>query len=299
MQMLRVTGGLARWTGVLATAALIVVGTIQPAHAGTPPTISGFSPSNGPVGTGVTINGSNLLGSTSVRFNGTAARIQRERIREPDHDHGPERCHDRSDSVTTPNGTAQTGGNFVVSGSSGAPSITSFTPRNGPVGTHVTITGLRFTGVSSVRFNATGAAFTINGAGTQISTTVPSGATTGKVAVSGPSGSDQSYGDFTVTNATMPNISGFSPTEWQRGNGGHDERLGLTGATQVRFNGTVAPSFSVVNAGKITATVPSGATTGRISVTTAAGTDSSNGNFTVTGQGSRASPPPAAPRGRR
>ena len=43
---------------------------------GTAPTLSGFTPGNGPVGTAVTINGSNLGGATSVRFNGTGATIQ-------------------------------------------------------------------------------------------------------------------------------------------------------------------------------------------------------------------------------
>jgi uncharacterized protein (TIGR03437 family) len=38
-----------------------------------PPTIAGFSPTSGSVGTSVTITGTNLTGASSVRFNGTAA----------------------------------------------------------------------------------------------------------------------------------------------------------------------------------------------------------------------------------
>ena len=37
------------------------------------PSISGFSPASGPVGTSVTINGSNFTGTTSVAFNGASA----------------------------------------------------------------------------------------------------------------------------------------------------------------------------------------------------------------------------------
>ena len=39
----------------------------------TPPTISGFTPTSGPVGTSVTISGTNFTGATAVRFNGTSA----------------------------------------------------------------------------------------------------------------------------------------------------------------------------------------------------------------------------------
>ena len=54
----------------------------------------------------------------------------------------------------------------------------------------------------------------------------------------------------------------------------------LTGATSVTFNGTAA-SFQVVSASEITATVPGGATTGKIQVTTPGGTLTSNVTFRV------------------
>jgi len=55
----------------------------------------------------------------------------------------------------------------------------------------------------------------------------------------------------------------------------------LTGATSVTFNGTAA-TFTVVSASEITTTVPTGATTGLVEVTTPGGTLKSNKNFTVT-----------------
>jgi predicted extracellular nuclease len=55
----------------------------------------------------------------------------------------------------------------------------------------------------------------------------------------------------------------------------------FSGATAVKFNGTTA-SFTVNSATQISATVPTGATTGTISVTTAGGTATSASSFTVT-----------------
>jgi uncharacterized repeat protein (TIGR03803 family) len=55
----------------------------------------------------------------------------------------------------------------------------------------------------------------------------------------------------------------------------------LTGATSVSFNGTAAV-FKVVSSSEITTTVPTGATTGKVKVTTPSGTLTSNVNFRVT-----------------
>jgi uncharacterized repeat protein (TIGR03803 family) len=55
---------------------------------------------------------------------------------------------------------------------------------------------------------------------------------------------------------------------------------GLTGTTSVTFNGTSA-TFTVVSDTEITTTVPTGATTGTVSVTTPTGTLNSNPSFQV------------------
>jgi hypothetical protein len=55
----------------------------------------------------------------------------------------------------------------------------------------------------------------------------------------------------------------------------------LTGATSVTFNDTSAV-FKVVSSSLITTTVPSGATTGFVTVTTPKGTLKSNTKFRVT-----------------
>jgi uncharacterized protein (TIGR03437 family) len=65
------------------------------------------------------------------------------------------------------------------------------------------------------------------------------------------------------------------------GSGGDDFGPNMAGATSVTFNGTAA-TFTVASGSEITATVPAGATTGRVQViTSTGGTLSSNMPFTV------------------
>jgi uncharacterized repeat protein (TIGR03803 family) len=77
------------------------------------------------------------------------------------------------------------------------PVIISFTPPSGPVGTQVIITGTSFDQTSTVKFGTKTAAFTIN-SDTQITTTVPTGAVTGKISVTTPGGIANSSTSFTV-----------------------------------------------------------------------------------------------------
>ena len=243
------------------------------------PTISSFSPSSGSPGTAVTISGSGFTGVNGVKFNNTSATfnfVSDAQVMTT----VPAGATSGKVTVTTNAGTATSASNFTVSGSSSLPTISSFSPSSGGVGTSVTINGNHFTGVSGVRFNGTTASFNFVNDG-RVTTTVPSGATTGRITVTTTAGIATSASDFTVSSGTAPTISSFSPSSGGVGtsvtiNGNH-----FTGVNGVRFNGTTA-SFNFVNDGKVTATVPSGATTGRITVTTTGGTATSGSNFTVT-----------------
>jgi hypothetical protein len=57
---------------------------------------------------------------------------------------------------------------------------------------------------------------------------------------------------------------------------------GFSGTSSVTFNGVPATSFKVVSDTYLTAIVPSGATSGKVLVTTPTGTLSSNVNFRIT-----------------
>ncbi|MDZ7343173.1 MAG: DNRLRE domain-containing protein [candidate division KSB1 bacterium] len=79
-----------------------------------------------------------------------------------------------------------------------------------------------------------------------------------------------------------PVITSFSPASGQAGTEVTITGTQLGGATQVKFNGTSAISFTVDSPTQIRATVPAGATTGKIAVICASGIGQSASNFTVT-----------------
>ena len=72
-------------------------------------------------------------------------------------------------------------------GSTGGASISSGSPDEGEIGTSVTISGSRLANASSVSFNGVGAAISGDSA-TTITTSVPSGAMSGNISVTTPSG---------------------------------------------------------------------------------------------------------------
>src|SRR4029079_993113 len=105
---------------------------------------------------------------------------------------------------------------------------------------------------------------------TQIVATVPAGATTGPIGVTTSGGTATSAASFTVTVGAPPSISGFSPGSGGAGTSVTIHGANLASVTAVTFNGTSA-SFSVGRKGVLTATVPSGATTGPIAVASPGG----------------------------
>nr|WP_249355532.1 IPT/TIG domain-containing protein [Chloracidobacterium sp. D] len=242
----------------------------------TPPIISDFTPTSGPVGTIVTIFGDGFVQVSEVRFNGISAIFE---IVDPEVIKAtvPAGATTGPITVTNPAGTATSDTDFVVTTGPTPPIISNFTPPSGPVGTIVTIFGSGFVQVSEVRFNGVAATFTVN-SNTQITATVPAGATTGPITVTNPAGTATSSTNFVVI--LPPTITSFSPTSGPVGTSVTITGTNFTGTTDVRFNG-VAATFTVNSNTQITATVPAGATTGPITVTNPAGTATSGTNFVV------------------
>jgi len=88
---------------------------------------------------------------------------------------------------------------FTTTPPPAAPTISSFTPTSGPVGTSVSITGTHFTSDSKATFNGVTATTLSVTSDTSISATVPSGASTGPITVTTTAGTATSSRSFRVS----------------------------------------------------------------------------------------------------
>ena len=246
--------------------------TVTPAVAS--PTISSFSPTGGSAGMVVTILGSNFGLTTAVKFNGRAA--ARFTVLSASQLTATVAVGTTTGPITVAgwNGTATSASSFVVGT---APVVSGFAPATGPEGTIVVIRGVGFTGVSRVTFDDITATFTVNSA-TQITATVPVGATTGPVAVTTPVSTGQSASSFVVIQA--PEIAAFTPGRGPAGTVVAITGNNFVGTSQVTFGG-VAATFTVNSATQITATAPASVVTGPILVTGIAGVGTSPTDFLV------------------
>ena len=156
------------------------------------------------------------------------------------------------------------------------PTITSFAPASGKAGSIVKIKGTNFTKESAVKFNGVLATALTMVSPTQINATVPLNATSGLIRAVTPGGSAAGSTVFTV----LPSVTSIVPTSGPVGTIVTITGAGFTGVTAVTFHG-IGAAFTVKSTTTITATVPAGATTGGILVTTPGGVANSSAYFNV------------------
>ncbi len=157
------------------------------------------------------------------------------------------------------------------------PAFVSLLPYSGKVGKTVEFLGQGFKGTTSVSFGGTAAKFQVV-SDTYLTAAVPNGATTGSVTVKTSAATLASNKIFRVT----PQILSFNPTSGAVGTNVTITGVSLKQATKVAFGGVAATSFIVNSDKQVTATVPTGAQTGHITITTPGGVAVSKGVFTVT-----------------
>jgi hypothetical protein len=213
------------------------------------PTVTGLSPSSGPVGggTSVTITGTNFQAATAVKFGATGS---------------PSFTVDSSTSITATAPSSVTPGavNVTVVTTSGTsaistadhfvnlavPTITGITPLAGPVsgGTSVTITGSGFTRPSAVSFGGVPAKSVTVVSATEITavapgqtTPAPFGATVNVTTPGGTAGNGSVGDTFTYT-PVVPTITAVSPS-----------RNTTAGDSQVTITGTGFTSDATVTFG--------------------------------------------------
>jgi hypothetical protein len=245
------------------------------------PNITSATPSNAAVGALIQLLGTGFIGvdqaGGGITFNGTAATSFTVVNNTTINVYVP--LGATTGPIVVHNSTNPSNSVAFTVGLAGAPVIGQFTPGSGAVNTPVTLTGSGFTNVTDVEFNGTQAFFNIVNDGT-ITAYVPNGATTGPITATNGLGTGTSETHFVV--GTQPTITSFGPDHGPARTVVTLTGTGFTNVIQVNFNGTPASTFKVVSATSITATVPVGATTGPITVSTSGGNAaSSQTNFTV------------------
>jgi uncharacterized repeat protein (TIGR03803 family) len=253
-----------------------------------PPTVTSFTPSSGPVGTSVTITGTNFTGATAVLFSGTPAATFTVNSAVSISVIVPAGATTGTIAVTTAGGKAISGTQFNVTAINVSVKSLVFSPAVVPpegntTGT-ITLSGAAPVGGAPVVL--TEGTFTIgtytvpaDSATTTAPLTFNQFAALGVYTFTATYNSTSAFG--TVLLANPPGITSFTPSGAAVGTsvviaGGY-----FTGATSVSFHGTAA-SFTVNADTSITAVIPTGATTGTVSITTPGGTTTSTTVFFVT-----------------
>lgn len=260
----------------------------------TPPVITSFTPTSGPVGTTVAINGENfsvIPAGNIVRF-GTIQSTVTSSSETQLTVIVPQGATTQPIYVTVNMLTANSATSFTVTTPASPPPIISgFNPISGGVGSTVVINGSNFsTNISdnTVKFGSVQATVT-SATATQLYVTVPSGATTQPIYVTVNGLTAFTLVSFVIS--PPPVIASFLPASGPVGttvtiNGTNFSTI--TTDNIVRF-GTVQTVVSSATSTQLTVIVPTSATTQPISVTTGGLTASSATDFTVT---TSASDPP-------
>jgi ribosomal protein L18E len=234
------------------------------------PVMTDFSPKSGKEGSTVTITGKNFdttPGNNLVKFNGTAATVTAATTTEL--------------QVTVPAGildgniTVEVAGDVTTSSEQFTvilpPTITSFSPNSGKIGSTIIITGTGFDATATkntVKINGvpTTVSFSTN---TELTIVVPNDATTGKIYLEVNGFNVTTTDDFTVILApSVPTISDFSPKSGVKG-----DVITITGTNFstiaanniVKFNGVTASLVDATST-ELKVAVPGGSVTGKISV---------------------------------
>lgn len=279
-----VTSGILRlqaWGGVTTTSTVEIL---------PPPVITAVGPTQLPAGFLVTVTGSNFSYATQVRVGGipalsfTVNSPNRITVVVPPNAQG-------GVSVTTPGGTVT---NATVITVVPPPTISGISPINTSVGQPITITGTNFVGISNVSIGGIRTTFTVSSSGTVITAIAPpNGATSASqatVSITAIGGTISAMQRITVSPATGPVLTGFSPNPATLGG-----TLLLTGVNlpgnvppnppqstfSVNVNDILVPVLSVTG-GVITVSLPANILPNSLNSTTAAITvTAQNGSTTA------------------
>ena len=239
-----------------------------------PPSITSFSPTSATLASTVTIKGTYFTGATAVSFGGDTA-SSFSVLNDSTITAVVGMGASGNVSITTSWGTGSIAG-FVYN--IPIPTITSFSPAKGSVGSLITIKGTNFIGTKAVSFGDTAAYFFVQN-DSIIKATVGGGAS-GNVSVTTPYGTDSKAG-FTFVLPQPPVITSFTPTSTCPDS---IATVFITGKNFIRvkavsIGGKAVDSFRVNSTNSITATTAPNSI-GTITVTTQYDTITNSDSFT-------------------
>lgn len=247
------------------------------------PRINSLSPASAKAGTVVTIKGANLKNVSAVRFgtkdasNFNAATNTDTSINVTVPDSLP--LGPLFLQVYLPEGKGYASYEFTVLLTPPVPKIDSVSPTTALPGAAVVISGVNFSQVSAVKFAGIDASFSPTlDPDHKIQVIVPLTAGPGNqfITVANPNGVDSVA--FNVD--FSPVINSFSPASAAVGDLITVSGVRFTGATSVKL-GTTSLTYTVVNDNTITFTVPAGANSGSVSVTTSYGSSTSKSSLAI------------------
>lgn len=174
-------------------------------------------------------------------------------------------------SVSAPGASFLSFGNFKV-----FPTAASFSPTSAPIGSNVAIAGSALANPQQVTIGGISVPIVDSGYDFVI-VTIPPGLSSGPLQVLTQDGLAVAPAPFTVS----PAILGFFPSAAEQGAQVTLFGSSLVSVQKVSFAGVLATSFQNPDSSTVAATVPPGAGSGPIIVTTADGIASSPGNLSI------------------
>jgi hypothetical protein len=243
------------------------------------PTVNLVVPNHGSVngGTKVAIVGTNFTGATGVAFGNSESTSFSVDSDTSITALAPAGTGTVDIEVTTPNGTSQTSSADQFTYVAHQPVVSAISPSQGSVtgGTHVSIVGSNFQGLTAVDFGTQASTSFNERGGNLIVATAPPGTGTVDVTVTTSSGTSQtSIADEFTYVSHPPTVRLVTPNRGTEGGGTSVTILGgnFSHVSGVSFGGTAAESFNVNFGRQITAVSPPGAGSVDITVTTNQGT---------------------------
>ncbi|MEJ2009150.1 MAG: IPT/TIG domain-containing protein [Acidobacteriota bacterium] len=228
------------------------------------PTVSGVSPSSGPIagGTAVTVAGTNFVSGATISFGGTAATgvsfVSSTQLRATTPAHAAGAV---SVAVTNPDGGSATVADAFTYATSTSPTVSSVSPNSGPVagGPAVTVTGTNFASGATISFGGVAGLNVSFVSSTQLNATTPAHAAgTVNVAVTNPDGVSAALSNGFTYGSSTPTVGSVSPMSGPADGG---TQITITGTNfqsgaAVSVGGLAANSITVTNSTTIQAVTP-------------------------------------------